>query len=583
MFVTKNRAGDCTLFLLAVVAFVTACGPPGPRALLDGRKQLEAGRTAAAIREFKLATSLMPTNAAAWNYLGVACHRAGQVTNAVEAYLRAIKLDRDLLEARFNLGCLWLDEGKLDAAKREFTAYTLRRGNAPEGWLKLGSAQLRGREPAAAEKSFREVLRIAPSNVEAWNGLGLVELERNRPREAAAAFSEALKLQPDYRPALLNLATVSVQQLNDRPGALLRYRQYLALQPRATDWDAVNALVQSLSQPAATPTSSHPRTNQIAGSTSAVVLPTTNPAKPPATVSTARPPPAPRSETNTVAAKPTPRSTVSSVGTHSAPAPPPQPEVVKLAPEPAVKIAAPESKPAVANSNPVSKAVTPAPKTPRTRTEPAGFFSKLNPFRSHEKADGGSNSLTTTRTTASVSPVHPTTAPAPGRYAYHLPAASKAGDRAEAQVAFGQGQQSLRANRLAEALQSFRRATLLDPAYYEAYYNLGLTAFKSRSFPLALSAWENAIALRPNDADARYNFALTLKAAGYPHDAVDELEKLLSLHPDEARGHLTLGNLYADQLRDIPRARLHYHKVLQLDPRNPQAQAIRYWLVANPR
>ncbi len=76
--------------------------------------------------------------------------------------------------------------------------------------------------------------------------------------------------------------------------------------------------------------------------------------------------------------------------------------------------------------------------------------------------------------------------------------------------------------------------------------------------------------------------AETLKAADYPQDAADELEKLLALHPDEARGHLTLGNLYAQQLHDIPRARRHYNRVLQLDPRNPQAQSIRYWLVANP-
>jgi tetratricopeptide (TPR) repeat protein len=88
--------------------------------------------------------------------------------------------------------------------------------------------------------------------------------------------------------------------------------------------------------------------------------------------------------------------------------------------------------------------------------------------------------------------------------------------------------------------------------------------------------------IRPDSADARYNFALTLKAADHPQDAADELEKLLALHPDEARGHLTLGNLYAERLGDKTRARLHYNRVLQLDPRNPQAQAIRYWLVANP-
>ena len=59
-------------------------------------------------------------------------------------------------------------------------------------------------------------------------------------------------------------------------------------------------------------------------------------------------------------------------------------------------------------------------------------------------------------------------------------------------------------------------------------------------------------------------------------------EKLLGMHADEARGHLTLGNLYAEHLGDHTRARRHYERVLQLDPRNPQAQSIRYWLVAHP-
>jgi tetratricopeptide (TPR) repeat protein len=131
-------------------------------------------------------------------------------------------------------------------------------------------------------------------------------------------------------------------------------------------------------------------------------------------------------------------------------------------------------------------------------------------------------------------------------------------------------------------MQAYRRAGQLDGSYFEAHYRLGLAAFEAKNYRVALAAWETALALRPDSADARYNFALTLKTAGYHEAAVDELEKLLSLHPDEARGHLILGNLYADQLRDVPRARRHYQRVLQLDPRNPQAQAIRYWLVANP-
>jgi len=62
---------------------------------------------------------------------------------AVKAYKQALELDRDLLEAHFNLGCLWLEQNKPDAARTEFTSYTFRRGNTPEGWLKLGAAQLK--------------------------------------------------------------------------------------------------------------------------------------------------------------------------------------------------------------------------------------------------------------------------------------------------------------------------------------------------------------------------------------------------------------------------------------------------------
>jgi len=46
--------------------------------------------------------------------------------------------------------------------------------------------------------------------------------------------------------------------------------------------------------------------------------------------------------------------------------------------------------------------------------------------------------------------------------------------------------------------------------------------------------------------------------------------------------NLVLGNLWAEQFGDNARARVHYLKVLELDPRHPQATAIRYWLVAHP-
>ena len=81
----------------ALVLILSGCTPAGPRALLKGRNYLDRGDYAAAAAQFKTATTLLATNAAAWNYYGVALHRAGQPDEAVNAYRRALELDRDLL------------------------------------------------------------------------------------------------------------------------------------------------------------------------------------------------------------------------------------------------------------------------------------------------------------------------------------------------------------------------------------------------------------------------------------------------------------------------------------------------------
>ena len=56
----------------------------------------------------------------------------------------------------------------------------------------------------------------------------------------------------------------------------------------------------------------------------------------------------------------------------------------------------------------------------------------------------------------------------------------------------------------------------------------------------------------------------------------------MTQHPAEARIHSALADLYAHKLGDPKRARVHYLRLLELDPRHPQATAIRYWLENNP-
>src|SRR5579859_3744849 len=115
MLTIKNWRWKKSIFFLLALLLVAGCAPPGPRALLKGKRLVEAGNYSQAIEKLALATRLMPTNAQAWNYLGLACHYAGDATNAQTAYLAARKCDPDLTEVHFNLGCLWLESRDLDS------------------------------------------------------------------------------------------------------------------------------------------------------------------------------------------------------------------------------------------------------------------------------------------------------------------------------------------------------------------------------------------------------------------------------------------------------------------------------------
>src|SRR5471030_1234170 len=261
MSAKKNRICFCAIIFSALLIFIAGCTPPGPRALLKGKKSLERGDFTSAVEQLKAATTILPANAQAWNYYGVALQHAGQPDDAADAYQRALTLDRDLTEAHYNLGCLWLEQNKFDSAKTEFTSYTLRRSNTPEGWLKLGKAQLGAGEIVPAEKSFSTAYYMNTNDPEALNGFGLARVARGRPREAAQFFATAVQRDSSYAPAILNLATVNAEYLHDSKTALENFRAYLALTPRPADWDDVNAALNNLGQSPAVAVASPPQEN----------------------------------------------------------------------------------------------------------------------------------------------------------------------------------------------------------------------------------------------------------------------------------------------------------------------------------
>jgi Flp pilus assembly protein TadD len=251
----------------------------------------------------------------------------------------------------------------------------------------------------------------------------------------------------------------------------------------------------------------------------------------------------------------------------------------------------PEGRAIIATSPPVVA----TPGSPKgTNAARKGFLARLNPFGGKPKTpdepsaapattNATSENAATRNTATSVRASTSDSSAAAGlRYVYLSPAKPSPGNRAEADKAFRRGIKAYQSGDRAQAIAEYQAALQMDPAFFNAYYNLGLAALDGGNFHLSLAAYETALVLNSESADARYNFALALKSAGYFRDAADQLTQILAAVPDDARAHLAVANLYSQQLRQPVQAREHYLRVLDLNPRHPEAAKIRFWLTANP-
>lgn len=564
MVATKKRAWSAFIFCsaLATILFFGGCGSPGPRALLQGERFVREGEFERATEQLQTAVRLMPTNAQAFNYLGLAYHGNGQHEQAQRAYRHALTLDHKLAAAHYNLGCLYLDQNKAPQAVDELTTFTYLEPKSISGWLRLGTAQLRSSQTDAAEKTYKTILQLQPRHPDALNGLGLVQVQRKRPMDSLYNFNLALKEKPDHAPSLLNLAILSQQYLNNPILALQRYKEYLAVQPRPTNWHEVEAIVERLEA-------------RVTGATRP--LPPVNPGEPRTNVT--------RIETQggerpaRVTNAPTSRNAVTTNATARATTnTPPRPALTNaMRTEPSLsnRVSAPLTRNDMPPPGTVSGAATnktgvgTTARPPFEQPHPPGFLSNREPpWKYADRSTPGSGAPTQGVT-------------AVPRYRYLSPRPGRVGNRKAAERSFTEGAHAQRAGRLVEAMAAYQRATRADPTYFEAYYNRGLAAFTSRDWTESLLAYEYALAIRPTSPDARYNFALALKQAGYLEDAQEELTKIIRSQPNDARAHLSLANLYAQQLNRSALAEQHYRRVLLLEPAHPDAVRIKAWLAGH--
>lgn len=138
-----------------------------------------------------------------------------------------------------DLGLLELARGDTQAAFEQFrAAIALDAGYAP-AHINQGAVLLRAGDYPGAETEYRAVLEHDAENLDARVSLGVALRGRGEHRDARREYETVLEALPNHAAALFNLGVLLAEFLDDRPGALERFRRYLEVAPGSAPERAV--------------------------------------------------------------------------------------------------------------------------------------------------------------------------------------------------------------------------------------------------------------------------------------------------------------------------------------------------------
>lgn len=555
----------CLITALALMGGA-GCKPPGARAMFEGEKLLQAGNPKEAAFQFEQATQHLPIEWRAWNFLGLARHRAGNLEGADQAYKKAVELvgkrryssSHPSFVLEFNLGRLCLDRKRpVDAQNHLVTFAAQDQSFAACYWL-AEAYRANGHAGAAAEMLARAIT-VRPDSAVTWNRLGVVQLKLGQATNAIASFVQALKYKKEFAVAQRNLAVTyhrhaPANLANPEELALQAFKEYLALEP--TDADAVQIIADKLEAKL------HPEraaiesaaANPLAGAnTNATLSPPIIP----------EPPLKPLVASNLIVRIPFP-------GTNASPAivirqtHPPSGVTTKAATGPRPL---PPEKTVVISPATLATPPKKAPGPPATTEKPPVKVANANP---------------TATLPEKVRPVVPEI-PGIARYQYNRPGRPQGGDNEKARKIFEQAFHHHKLNQLDEAIVNYQKVLVLDPSFQQAHLNSAIAYQAKDQIKKALTSYELALAINPLSRESRYGFAQSLHRSKFYVDAAREFERLIEVYDMYLPGHLELAIIYAGKLEMPGRATVHFRRVLELNPQHPEAAVIREWLLVNNR
>ena len=180
--------------------------PQNPRAHHNLAHALQnSGRTAAAIKHYRIALGLKPDYADAHNNLANALKAGGDIQAAIVHYHKALAIHPDFAAAHNNLGNALKVSGDIQAAIVHYhKALQINRDYA-DAHNNLGNALALTGNLEEAILHYQNALKLQPNFVQAHYNLDAILQTRGELQTAIDHYRQALRWQPDFAAARQNL------------------------------------------------------------------------------------------------------------------------------------------------------------------------------------------------------------------------------------------------------------------------------------------------------------------------------------------------------------------------------------------
>jgi len=141
-------------------------------------------------------------------------------------------------------------------------------------------------------------------------------------------------------------------------------------------------------------------------------------------------------------------------------------------------------------------------------------------------------------------------------------------ERIPSEAFFAYHNRGLAYSRLGEydkAIEDYRRAIELKPAYADTYSNLGIALLNKGLREDAIRNYRIAISLNPELANAHHNLAVVLYMSGDVSEALEHYRIVAVLRPDDAGAHADLGSAFG-AMGEYDKAIEQFQLALRLRP-----------------